>query len=53
MYLAVHRAATQIQALWRGFQCRNLNPMTKHAYMELRCLRAQQHITKLSSELQQ
>lgn len=51
--LCMHRAATQIQALWRGFQCRNLNPMTKHTYMELRCLRAQQHITKLSSELQQ
>ncbi|XP_062982941.1 centrosomal protein of 97 kDa [Elgaria multicarinata webbii] len=46
-----NRAATKIQALWRGFYTRNYHPRAKEVRYEIRLSRMQNHIMHLTEEV--
>ncbi|KAM6319690.1 centrosomal protein of 97 kDa isoform 2-T2 [Podargus strigoides] len=46
------KAATKLQACWRGFQTRNYHPRAKEVRYEIRLKRMQEHIICLSDEIE-
>ena len=51
LYFADHRAATIIQATWRGYWAREHNPDVVSVRKEIRARRAEDHIVVLRAEL--
>ncbi|XP_055965209.1 centrosomal protein of 97 kDa [Sorex fumeus] len=47
----LNEAATKLQACWRGFRARNLNPRAKDVRYEIRLRRMQEHIVCLTDEI--
>uniref|UniRef100_A0A8D0HR40 Centrosomal protein of 97 kDa n=1 Tax=Sphenodon punctatus TaxID=8508 RepID=A0A8D0HR40_SPHPU len=48
----MNKAATKLQACWRGFYIRNYHPRAKEVRYEIRLSRMQEHIICLSEEVQ-
>ncbi|NWJ06374.1 CEP97 protein, partial [Crypturellus undulatus] len=48
----VTRAATKLQACWRGFYTRNYHPRAKEVRYEIRLSRMQEHIVCLTDEIE-
>ncbi|XP_021255947.1 centrosomal protein of 97 kDa isoform X2 [Numida meleagris] len=48
----MNKAATKIQACWRGFYTRNCHPRAKEVRYEIRLSRMQEHIICLTDEIQ-
>uniref|UniRef100_A0A8D1V167 Centrosomal protein of 97 kDa n=1 Tax=Sus scrofa TaxID=9823 RepID=A0A8D1V167_PIG len=47
----LNKAATKLQACWRGFYARNYNPQAKDVRYEIRLRRMQEHIVCLTDEI--
>ncbi|XP_007429345.1 centrosomal protein of 97 kDa [Python bivittatus] len=50
--LEMNRAATKLQACWRGFYTRTFHPKVREARYEIRLSRMQEHIIHLTEEVQ-
>nr|XP_006130792.1 centrosomal protein of 97 kDa isoform X1 [Pelodiscus sinensis] len=48
----MNKAATKLQACWRGFHTRNYHPKAKEVRYEIRLRRMQEHIVCLTDEVQ-
>ena len=45
-------AITKLQALWRGYRARNVDPDVIHVRQEMRLRRSEDHIRHLKSQLE-
>ncbi|XP_070798832.1 centrosomal protein of 97 kDa [Pituophis catenifer annectens] len=50
--LEMNKAATKLQACWRGFYTRTFHPRVREAHYEIRLSRMQEHIIHLTEEVQ-